>query len=160
LVAEQEARTRQYQQDLWSRADRVFTARIKPGAVPDERAGGYRPSRGGPPKPPMAMSPIPPLYGQVEAELLVEPVAGLKGTLPARAFSVVQEASWSSCGTVYQFNDGPLQFQQAAISAGETVIVFLSGPYPTQEGVLGTLRVDQVVDPDLRAALESRGVAP
>lgn len=99
------------------------------------------------------------MYGRLEANLLVIPVAELKGVLPVRAFNVTQQGSWSSCGPVYEFNDGPLQFQQAPLSAGDTVIVFLTGPYPVQAGVLGTLRADQVVDPGIEAALAKADAA-
>jgi len=99
------------------------------------------------------------MYGQLETSLLVIPVVELKGVLPARAFKVTQRGSWTSCGPIYDFNDGPLQFQQAPLTAGDTAIVFLTGPYPIQTGVLGTLRADQVVDPDIEAALAKADAA-
>ena len=157
LRAQDEARALRFQQELWSRADRVFTARVELAAEPDVQSGGYRLRRGMLPKPPKVIAPVPPMYGQRETNLLVTPVAELKGLLPARAFKVTQQASWSSCGPVYTFNDGPLQFQQAALPSGEAVIVFLTGPYPTQAGVLGTLRADQIVDPNIKAAMAAAG---
>lgn len=157
LRAEDEARALQFQQELWSKADRVFTARVEFAAEPHGQNDAHRLRRGTLPKPPEVIAPLPPMYGQDETSLLVTPVAELKGVLPARAFKMTQQASWSSCGPVYRFNDGPLQFQQTALPSGETVIVFLAGPYPTQAGVLGTLRADQIIDPDIKAALVAAG---
>lgn len=121
LQAEDEARALRFQQELWSRADRVFTARVEFAAEHDGQSGSYRLRRRKLPKPPKVMAPVPPMYGQRETSLLVTPVAELKGVLPARAFMVTQQASWSSCGPVYTFNDVVGEMVMKALKALDDV---------------------------------------
>jgi hypothetical protein len=98
---------------------------------------------------------VPDYYGFTRMPWIFEPRAGLKGVAPLRAFEVIQSMSMTSCGPTYAFNEMAPAFWQSSLSDGEVVVVFLSGPYPTQAGVLATMRLDEVVDPTLRAALES-----
>ena len=86
-----------------------------------------------------------------------EPLAALKGVAPARGFEIQQTMSWTSCGPTLEFNDATPVFRQSALQDEQIVVVFLTGPYPTQGSILATLRLDEVTDPDLKAALALAG---
>ena len=66
--------------------------------------------------------------------------------------------SRTSCGPAFFFNDTGLDFSQSMLMENDVVVVFLAGPYPTQAGVLATLKPEEIVDPDLKAALALAGV--
>jgi hypothetical protein len=65
--------------------------------------------------------------------------------------------SLTSCGPTFFFNDTGLDFSQSMLMENDVMVVFLTGPYPTQAGVLATLKPEQAVDPDLKAALALAG---
>ncbi len=66
--------------------------------------------------------------------------------------------SLTSCGPTFFFNDTGMDFSQSMLMENDVVVVFLTGPYPTQAGVLAMLKRDEIVDPDLKAALALAGV--
>ncbi len=67
--------------------------------------------------------------------------------------------SWTSCGPSFEFNDATPVFRQSALQEEQIVVVFLTGPYPTQGSILATLMLDEVTDPDLKAALARVGAS-
>lgn len=160
-AAEADAYERNRQHDLWTKADRVFTARVSRGfELPPPPRRSYDPRRDGPPKPPEPVE-VPvfdPSYWEVT--WVIAPIAGLKGVAPTKSFEIVQSTSMTSCGHINRFNDGAGSFNQDDLDEGQIVVVFLKGPYPTQKGLLGTLTPDKVVDPALKAALAAAGAGP
>lgn len=144
LVAQQLAYDRQSQHDLWLKADHVFTVRI---VDPDDVR-----------EPPRLRGPIPPpravrfhLLGEGKTLITLEAVAALKGALPTRRFDLRDAEGWTSCGPPRQFDVFTLGRDDALF------VVFMSGAYPTQGGILEAMAVERVADPDLRAALEASG---
>lgn len=156
---ELQAQVRGWQLDLWTRADRVFLARVsqsEPEPPPPPPQRRYDPRRGGPPPvPPPVMVPLlDPFNG--ERTMVLTPVAGLKGAAPARPFDIVDSWSNTSCGPYYRFNDGG---SPPGLPDDELVVVFATGPYPTKDGVLDALAVDRVIEPGIKAALDKAGAA-
>lgn len=161
LVAEAEAYERDRQTALWAKADRVFTARVSLPVDPPPPPPGqlYDPRRDGPPKPPKLI-PVPVFdANHWETRLVLEPVAALKAAAPARSFEIVETTSMTSCGYTVGFSDRTLSFSQAHLAEGDVVVVFLQGPYPTGDGVMGALKFGQVVAPEVKAALDKAGAA-
>jgi hypothetical protein len=158
LAAQMAAYELERQRGLWSSADRVFTARVSIPVIPDPPPlRRYDPRRDGPPRPPKPV-PLPRLdFESGRTTWLIEPLADLKATRPPRPFEVVQWMSLTSCGPTFFFNDTGLDFSQSMLMENDVVVVFLKGPYPTQAGVLATLKPEQAVDPDLKAALALAG---
>lgn len=148
LEVEAQAYERDRQKDLWRSADRVFTARVDRPAPP--AAAAYDPRRDGPPEPP---KPVKFDSTYWETTFALTPVAGLKGAVGSRSFEVVQSSSMTSCGFMHRFDDSAGSFNQQMLVEGEIIVVFITGPYPSQAGLLGTLKAEQAVDPALTAAL-------
>lgn len=150
------------QQTLWVEADQVFVARkfdpytleleawdrsLQAASKPRRLAG-----RSVPPAPP----PPPPLRigmpGEGKTVVGLEAVTAIKGVAPARRFEIHDAQGWTSCGPLRQFD---------VFHADEDapVVVFVKGPYPTQDGVLEAMALDHIVDPDIKAALDKAGAA-
>lgn len=151
---ELQASIRGWQLDLWTRADRVFLARVtepEPDPPPPEPPRRrYDPRRGPPPIPPPPMMPTFNPYSG-ERPVVLTPVAALKGAAPARGFELIDSWSMTSCGHRYRYNSSGLS---GGLPDDGLVVVFATGPYPTTEGVLDALAVDRIVEPGIRAALD------
>lgn len=160
LEAEAANYERQRQRDLWRKADHVFTARVSFPAVPELAPARSSIRRGdGPPRPPRLVRLPAPDFSATRRAWAFEPLAALKGVAPARGFEIQQTMSWTSCGPSFEFNDATPVFRQSALQEEQIVVVFLTGPYPTQGSILATLMLDEVTDPDLKAALARVGAS-
>lgn len=143
------------QQALWRQADHIFLARVQDplDLLEEERLS--------PPPPRRTRSEVPPvpaptlvaahMLGEGKTVVVLEPAAALKGSVPARRFRLRDVEGWTSCGPLRQFDvfygwDHP----------DGLYVVFLSGVYPTQDGILEALSVENVVDPQLKAALQAQ----
>lgn len=150
--ARRDASIAQGQRELWARADRVFLARVsepEPEPLPAPRR--YPPRRGGPPPlipPPPFIRLIDPFSGK--RTMVLTPFVALKGASPARAFEIVDSWSSTSCGPYWRFNAGGAP---PGLIDGELMVVFATGPYPTEDGILEVLAIDQVLDPGIKAAI-------
>ncbi len=143
----------EWQRDLWTRADRVYLARVsEPEPEPPPSLGRHKPRRGGPPPlipPPPVIVAIDPFSG--ERPRVLTPSAALKGAAPARGLEVADSWGSTSCGPHWRFNAGG---SPPGLVEGELMVVFATGAYPTQQGILDVLAIDRIIEPGIRAAID------